>query len=121
MDIKDEIDKWVAKIGADKLEPYDTGEMSWALNFSVKQDDEIHPATLDSVMLILSNYRLMLAYQMGLVFARVKYLEDTHANRNKLAEQRALLNIIKPWHDAIEGKIAVVKKIYDKKIREVEK
>ena len=70
-------------------------------------------------MLILANYRLTISHLMGLCFARVKYFESTSASRDDLMAQRAKLNIIKPWHDAIEGKIAVVKKVHDRKVREV--
>ena len=72
---------------------------------------------VDEAMLILASYRLTLASQMGLCFARVKVLEAT-GPRDALLTQRAKLNIIKPWHDAIEAKISVLKKVHDRKVKE---
>lgn len=115
MSLKEEIDKWLKDTGIDQLQPYDTGEITYAINIG-KAAATLDAVLVDEIMLILSNYRLMLASQMGLCFARVKSLEVT-GPRDLLIEQRAKLNIIKPWHDAIEAKIAVLKKIHDRKVR----
>jgi len=117
MSLKEEIDKWLKQTGIDQLQPYDTAEIAFAINAG-KNLASMEVCEVDEVMLILSNYRLMLAYQMGVCFARVKTLESAVGQREQLVEQRAKLNIIKPWHDAIEAKIAVVKKVHDRKIRE---
>jgi len=116
MDMKKEVDAWLEKIGIDQLRPYDTGEISWALNLG-GDIKNLEAALIDAAMLILANYRLNVAHQMGMCFARVKYLEE-RGPRDALSTERAKLNIIKPWHDALEAKIAVMKKIYDRKIRE---
>jgi len=116
MTLKEEIDKWLKEIGIDQLEPYDTGEIRWAINAG-KELLAMDPAKIDETIIILSNYRLTLAYKMGSCFARVKTLESI-GPRELLLEQRAKLNIIKPWHDAIEAKIAALKKIHDRKSRE---
>jgi hypothetical protein len=117
MDLKKEVDDWLKKIGIDQLKPYDTGEISWALNLGEGIKD-LEAAKIDAAMLILANYRLNVSHQMGMCFARVKYLED-RGPRDALSAERAKLNIIKPWHDALEAKIAVIKKIYDRRIREL--
>jgi hypothetical protein len=115
MDLKQEIDKWLKDTGIDRLQPYDTGEIDFAINAG-KQLSSMEAAKVDEVMLILANYRIHLAFQMGLCFARVKALEAT-GPREELVAQRAKLNIIKPWHDAIEAKITVLKKVHDRKVR----
>ena len=117
MDLKQEIEEWRKKIGLDKLAYGDTGEIEWALN--VADFSELEPEKIESAMLILSNLRFTVAYQMGLAFARVKYFE-ANGVRDSLTEWRAKLNIIKPYHDAIEAKVAVLKKIYDRRIREAQ-
>jgi len=116
MELKDEIAKWRTKIGLDQLLPYDTGEIQWALNIG-KDLNYLEVGKVGEVMLILSNLRFTVAEQMGMVFARVRYCE-THGPKNELAVQRAKLNIVKPFHDAIEAKVAVVKKVYDFKVKE---
>ena len=116
MDLKQAIDKWLKDTGIDQLQPYDTGEIAFAVNAG-KDLSGMTAADVDKVMIVLANYRLTLAYKMGVCFARVKVLEAT-GPRDALIEQRAKLNIIKPWHDAIEAKITVLKKIHDRKVRE---
>ena len=116
MELKDEIAKWRKKVGLDQLLPYDTGEVQWALNIGKSINYE-EVGKVGEVMMILSNLRFTVAEQMGMVFARVRYLE-THGRGDELSVQRAKLNIIKPFHDAIDAKVAVVKKIYDFKVKE---
>ena len=116
MDLKQSIDEWLKQVGIDQLHPYDTGELAWAINVG-KELNDLEAAEVDAAMLILANYRLMLSYQMGMCFARVKYLEQ-RGPRAALDAERAKLNIIKPWHDGIEAKITVIKKIHDRKVKE---
>ena len=116
MDLKQEIKKWLTETGIDQLQPYDTGEIGYAINVG-KALSSMEAAKVDEVMIILANYRLTLAHKMGLCFARVKALECT-GPQSELLAQRAKLNIVKPWHDAIEAKIAVLKKVHDRKVRE---
>lgn len=116
MELREQIKKWLEETGVDKLHPYDTGEIDWALNIGKSLvNDTVQ--SVESAMLILANYRLTVAHMMGMCFARVKYFESV-GNRTELITQRAKLNIIKPWHDAIESKIAILKKIHDRKVRE---
>lgn len=114
--LSEEIEKWRKKVGLDQLQPYDTGDIGYALNVG-KELNYLEVGKVGEVMMILSNLRFTVAEQMGMVFARVRYLE-AHGPRGELDIQRAKLNIIKPFHDAIEAKIAVVKKIYDFKVKE---
>lgn len=117
VDLKQEIDAWKKKIGLDKLKYSDTGEVDWALNIG-RELSSMEPEKIEAAMLILSNLRFTVAYQMGVAYAYVKYYEANgpHASIN---EWRIKLNIIKPYHDAIEAKVAVLKKIYDRRIREL--
>lgn len=116
MDLKEQIEKWLKETGIDKLQPYDTGELDWAINVG-RELSTLEIEKIEAAMLILSNYRLTVAHLMGMCFARVKYFETKRDNASLLA-QRAKLNIIKPWHDAVEAKIAVLKKIHDRRVRE---
>lgn len=115
MELKEHIEKWLKETGIDQLQPYDTGEIAWALNIG-KELVSLDAKTIDEAMIILANYRIMLAYKMGMCFARVKTLE-AQGPRDQLLQQRAQLNIIKPFHDAIEAKITVLKKIHDRKVK----
>ncbi|TFH25801.1 hypothetical protein E4G67_00495 [Candidatus Bathyarchaeota archaeon] len=117
IELKDEIEKWRKKLGLDQLLPYDTGEIQWALNIG-KEINYLDANKVGEVMIVLSNLLFTVSEQMGMVFARVRYLENHNGNRDDLALQRAKLNIVKPFHDAIDSKIAVVKKIYDFKVKE---
>lgn len=116
MDLKEQIDNWLKETGIDKLRPYETGEIDWAINIGRKLST-LKIEEIEAAMLILSNYRLTIAHLMGMCFARVKYFEAKRDHEN-LIGQRAKLNIIKPWHDAVEAKVAVIKKIYDRRVRE---
>lgn len=116
MDLKEKIEQWLKETGIDKLRPYETGEIEWAINIG-RELSTLEIGEIEAAMLILSNYRLTVAHLMGMCFARVKYFETKRDHENLLA-QRAKLNIIKPWHDALEAKIAVVKKVHDRKVRE---
>ena len=115
MELKEHIEKWLKETGIDQLQPYDTGEIAWALNVG-KELVSLDAKTIDEAMIILANYRITLAFKMGLCFARVKTLE-AQGPRDQLLQQRAQLNIIKPFHDAVEAKIAVLKKIHDRKVK----
>lgn len=75
------------------------------MDFSLMTIEEVGGA-LD----VLSNYHLALAAEMGRNFAAVNW----NGNKNS----RAKLNMIKPIHDSIDLRITVLKKIFDKKIRE---
>jgi len=116
MDLKTEVERWLKETGIDKLQPYDTGELDWAINIG-SELSQLEVDKVEAAMLILSNYRLTISHMMGMCFARVKYFESTN-ERDQLMSQRAKLNIIKPWHDAIEAKIAVLKKIHDRKMKD---
>jgi len=115
MSLNEVIGKWLVETGIDQLQPYDTGEIAFAINAG-KNLCDMDAAKIDEVMLILSSYRLTLAFKMGMTFARVKTLEET-GPRDLLIEQRAKLAIVKPWLEAIESKIAVLKKVHDRKVR----
>lgn len=69
--------------------------------------------TLDELgdcMFVLSSQHLSLAAEMGRNFAAVKW------NGNKV--DRAKLNMLKPIHDSLELHITVLKKLYDRKVRQ---
>lgn len=69
--------------------------------------------TLDELgdcMFVLSSQHLSLAAEMGRNFAAVKW------NGNRVS--RAKLNMLKPIHDSLDLHITVLKKLYDRKVRE---
>lgn len=102
-------------MGITRLRTYDTGDIEWAINIG-KELGEMEPNETDKALLILSNYRFFVAHQLGLCLARIRYLE-TVGPRNQLANERAKYSIAKPWLEAIDNKIAVLKKILDRRTR----
>lgn len=116
MDLKQEIETWKKKVGLDQLGFADTGEIAWALNIGTELS-KLEPERIEDAMLILSNLRFTVSYQMGMAFAYLKYFES-NGPHNMVGIWRAKLNIVKPYHDAIEAKVAVLKKIYDRRVRE---
>jgi len=61
-------------------------------------------------LFVLSTQHLSLAAEMGRNFAAVKW------NGNRV--DRAKLNMLKPIHDSLDLHITVLKKLYDRKVRE---
>lgn len=117
MEVKNEIIRWQKEIGLSTLELGPKGEIEYAMNIHGGDLSELSIVQMDEVMSILANYLLFIAHQMGLIYARVKYLES-RGPKGKLLIERAKLNIIKPVHDAIKVKIDLLKKIYDRRVKE---
>lgn len=117
MDVGYAVESWKKTIGIDKLRPYDSGEVDWALNVGKELSAE-SPQEIERALITLSNYLIFVSYQMGVCYARIKYLEEI-GDREKLTTQRVQFHIIKPFHDSIEAKIAVVKKIHERKLKEL--
>ena len=103
---------------------FDEWKKQWGLNLinspegdrlAAAFDATLHPSvmTLDELgdcMFVLSTQHLSLAAEMGRNFAAVKW------NGNKIS--RAKLNMLKPIHDSLDLHITVLKKLYDRKVRE---
>ena len=66
---------------------------------------------LGDYMFVLSTQHLSLAAEMGRNFAAVKWNERDRVSRAKL-------NMLKPIHDSLDLHITVLKKLYDRKVRE---
>lgn len=117
MEIKEKIDKWRKEVGLTFIGLGDKELISYAMNVQGSDLANLTLVQMDEVMSILANYLLFLAHEMGVLFARVKYLESIRS-MNLLYAERAKLNIIKPVHDAIRVKIDLMKKIYDRKVKD---
>lgn len=117
MELRDQIDNWRKQIGLSTLQLGDKTEIEYAMNICGPDLTAISIVQMDEVMSVLANYLLFLAHEMGTLFARVRYLESAGPKR-LLYEQRAKLNIVKPVHDAIKVKIDLLKKIYDRRVRD---
>lgn len=115
--LKDDIDNWKKQVGLSTLSLGDGGEVEYALSIKGSGITLLSITQLDEVMTILANYLIFLAHEMGVLYARVKYLENSK-NRELLQSERIKYNIIRPVHDAIKVKIDLLKKIYDRKMRE---
>jgi len=101
---------WASKFALSLRKSPEQDKLHWALN------PDLEAAKLDldetgQLLFILSSYHYSLAAEMGRVYAKMRY-------NSQDAVSRAKLNIIKPHHDSIELKISVVKKLFDRKVRE---
>ena len=119
MELKKEIEDWRKQLGLNTLDLGDKTEIEFAMNVRGADLTALSIVQVDEVMSILANYLLYLAHEMGILFARVKYLESAGPKRHLYGE-RAKLNIIKPVHDAIKVKIDLLKKIYDRRVKEAQ-
>ncbi len=117
MDTRTQIENWRKQTGLSTIEMGDKSEVEYAMGICGTALTTLSPVQMDEVMSNLANYLLFMAHEMGVIFARVRYLEAV-GPRDKLVVERAKLNIIKPVHDAIKVKIDLLKKIYDRKVRE---
>jgi hypothetical protein len=117
MELKQQIEDWRKQTGLSTLQLGDKTEIEYAMNVQGSDLTTLSPVQMDEVMSVLANYLLYLAHEMGVLFARVKYLEAAGPKR-LLYGERAKLNIVKPVHDAIKVKIDLLKKIYDRKVRD---
>jgi hypothetical protein len=119
MELKEEIEDWQKQVGISTLVIGDKEVIEYSMNIQGEGLSQLTIVQLDEVMSVLANYFLYLAYQMGTLFARVKYLESA-GPKSRLYAERAKLNIVKPVHDAIKVKIDLLKKIYDRRVKEAQ-
>lgn len=115
--MKNEIENWKKNAGLSTIEMGDKTEIEYAMGICGTELTTLSPVQMDEVMSNLANYYLFVAHEMGVIFARVRYLE-ANGPRGLLNLERAKLHIIKPVHDAIKVKIDLLKKIYDRKVQE---
>lgn len=115
--MKDEIERWKTATGLSSISMGDKDCIQYAMDVEGVELTTLNVIQLDEVLSILANYHIFLASEMGTLFARVKYLE-ANGPSGDLNLQRAKLNMVKPVHDAIKVKIDVLKKIYDRHVRE---
>lgn len=106
--IREQMAKWGAQFALAFNKPPKEDKLEWALD----PDLDASKLELDEIgdlMFILSSYHYSLAAEMGRVYARMRYNPSDTVSRYKL-------NVIKPQHDALEMKISVVKKLFDRKV-----
>lgn len=101
---------WKEQWGLDLISAPSTDRLKAAL------DAELQPShmtlnELGDYMFVLSTQHLSLAAEMGRNFAAVKWNERDRVSRAKL-------NMLKPIHDSLDLHITVLKKLYDRKVRE---
>lgn len=118
MDTKEQIENWRKEAGLNTIEMGDKSEIEYAMTIYGSDLTQLSAVQMDEVMSTLANYLIYVAHEMGTIFARVRYLESTRGPASSLNTERAKLNIIKPVHDAIKVKIDLLKKIYDRKVKE---
>jgi hypothetical protein len=73
---------------------------------------DANPRDIDEVVIVLTNYHFFLSSEMGRIYAALI------ATNSEM--MRAKLNMIKPVVEAVKVKIDALKKIYDRKIRELQ-
>ena len=106
--IREEIAKWSSKFALFLATEPETDKLEWALNGNLNTH-ELSLDELGQLMFILSSHHSTLAAEMGRVYARMRYDSSDSVSRVKL-------NIIKPQHDALDLKITVIKKLFDRKV-----
>lgn len=117
MDVKKEIETWKESTRISNISLGDTNEIKAAMGLGAKEISSFSLRELDESLIVLTNYLIYVSYEMGRLFAMVRFLESTD-DRQKLNIERVKLNIVKPVHDALKVKIDILKKIYDRKIWE---
>lgn len=108
-DDKSIFEDWKKQWGLDLINSPENDRLTRALDASLKPSS----MTLDELgdyLFVLSTQHLSLAAEMGRNFAAVKW------NGNRV--DRAKLNMLKPIHDSLDLHITVLKKLYDRKVRE---
>jgi signal recognition particle subunit SEC65 len=108
----EEIKKWRAETGLTFIVSPSEDAVEKAIKSSGEGFSELHPRSQDEVLSILSSWHFYLSAEMGRIYARVVI------NANEV--DRAKLNMVKPVAEALKVKIETLKKIYDRRIRELQ-
>jgi hypothetical protein len=108
-EIKEKLRSWSEQFGLNIRSGPENDKLKWALDPKLKVSS-LEIDDVGELLFVLSSYHYSLSAEMGRAYALVCYDSDPVA--------RAKLNIVKPQQESIALKISVVKKIFDKKIRE---
>jgi len=106
---KDEFKNWKSRWGLTLIGDVKTDRLEWALG-CVSEASSLSLDDIGDLMFVLSSHHTSLAAEMGRTFARLKWSNGD--------VDRAKLNMIKPIVESIELKITVLKKLFDRKVRE---
>jgi len=106
---KENNEAWKSRWGINLIKTVPGDRLEQAFD-SDKLPSKMELDELGDLMFVLANHHLALAAEMGRNYSRVQW------NSDRLA--RARLNVIKPIHDSIELKITVLKKLFDRKVRQ---
>lgn len=107
----EELKKWRAETGIGYITSPAEDPLRRAIQSGAELSD-CHPKDLDEVLIILTNYHFYLSSEMGRIYAVLV------ATNSEVC--RAKLNMIKPVVEALKVKIDAIKKIYDRRIRELQ-
>lgn len=104
-----DFDKWKNRWGLALIKDVNADRLEWALN-NTQKASELSLDELGDLMFVLASHHVSLSAEMGRNFAAMKW------NGNNV--DRAKLNMIKPIVESIELKITVLKKLFDRRVRE---
>lgn len=107
--MKEEFSNWKSRWGLTLIEDVQTDKLEWALG-CISEASSLTIDEIGDLMFVLSSHHTALSAEMGRNFARVRWKNDPTS--------RAKLNMIKPVVESIELKITVLKKLFDRKVRE---
>ena len=107
----DEVKKWRAETGLTFITSPENDAIEQAVKLSGAGFASLAPREQDEILSVLSSWHFFLSAEMGRIYARVVATSS--------GTDRAKLNMIKPAAEALKVKVDTLKKIYDRRIREL--
>jgi hypothetical protein len=105
------IRKWREETGLNFIHSQSEDAIKVAIERSGEGFADRHPKEQDEVLSILSSWYFYMAAEMGRIYANVVLTSNV--------EERTKLNMLKPVVEALKVKIETLKKVYDRRIREL--
>jgi hypothetical protein len=105
------IRKWREETGLSFISEQNDDAVKLAIAKSGGEFARLHPKEQDEVLCILSSWYFYLSAEMGRIYANVVLTQSTN--------EKTKLNMLKPVVEALKVKIETLKKIYDRRIREL--
>lgn len=107
----EEVKRWRGEVGLSFITSPENDAIDQAVKLSGAGFSSLAPREQDEILSVLSSWHFFLSAEMGRIYARVVV--------NGNVADRAKLNMIKPAAEALKVKVDTLKKIYDRRIREL--
>lgn len=107
----EEVKNWRLSSGLSFITSPENDAIEQAVKLSGAGFGSLAPREQDEILSVLSSWHFFLSAEMGRIYARVVAAGS--------ATDRAKLNMIKPAAEALKVKVDTLKKIYDRRIREL--